>query len=100
MNLKLTSQQLNALLHLLTIVVDKHQSKDMWDKLLRIELTTLHLKFAKQALVKKISYRLKISEAEAVAFWLTFSDHNLPTDSFEGNLIDILNNNIHQKVAV
>ena len=99
MKLKLSHQEFTALYLLLQHINDKYACVDMEDKLLHVLLTSTYIKLHKVSIIKKPKYSVKLSEAEAMAFWICTHDHGLNESSFEGNLLNSINNSIHQKYA-
>jgi hypothetical protein len=100
MKLKLTAQEFFALYALLQQLNHKYVCEEMEDKLYHVLLTGAFIKLHKISIIKKEKYSVKFSEAEAIAFWICTCDHKLPESSFEGNLLNGINNSIHQKFAV
>lgn len=99
MKLKLTKQEFLALYQLLQQLNHKYICQDMEDKLFHILLTSLFIRLHRISVISKPKYSVKISEAEAIAFWVCTHDNKMPESSFEGNLINTINNSIHQKFA-
>lgn len=100
MKLKLTYDQFMALHDLFRDVSHKYGAQDFWDKLLHIHTTTIFKRMYQLAINKKPKYTLSLSDEQAIAFWLLTHDHKQPDASFLGNLLNTINNSIHQKYTV
>jgi len=100
MKLKLTAQQFAALYNIVSAVGHKYQCADMWDKLLYVSITSLYMKLYKMAVIKKPKYTIRLTDQEAISFFIMYEDHNLPAASFEGNLITSITSSIHEKFIV
>ena len=99
MKLKLTYQEFMALYLIMQQLNHKHECRDMDDKLFHVILTGIFIKLHRLSVIKKPKYSVKLTEAEALCFWITLQKHGLAEASFEGNLINTINNSIHQKFA-
>lgn len=99
MKLKLTYQQFDALYKIFQQLCDKYRCEDMLDKLLHVLLTCIFIKLHTKSVIKKEAYNVKLDEAEAIAFWEVLHDHKLGNETFEGNLINIICQSIHQKFS-
>jgi len=99
MKLKLTNQEFMALYLIMQQLNHKYVCHDMEDKLFHVLLTGIYMKLHKISIINKAKYSVKLSEAEAISFWVILHDHILSNESFEGNLINTINNSIHQKFA-
>ena len=100
MKLKLSNTEMMLLYELLTAMHNKFVCEDMGDKLLHVLLTCIYMKLHKISIIKKPEYRVKISEAEAMAFYISLERHNLGFGHSTGNLINKINNEIHQKFSI
>lgn len=100
MKLKLTKQEFMALYQLLQQLNHKYVCQDMEDKLYHILLTSLFIRFHKVSIIIKPQYSIKIAEAEAIALWVCTHDNKMPESSFEGNLLNTINNSIHQRFSL
>jgi hypothetical protein len=100
MKLKLTHQEFFALYLALQHLCSKQACVDMEDKLYHVLLTGIFIKLHRISIIKKEKYSVKLAEAEAMALWICTHDHKLKESSFEGNLLNAINNSIHQKFAV
>ncbi len=99
MTLKLTYQQFTALYQIFKGIQNKIGFDDMWDKLLHIELTGIYQKLYQQDMIIKKKYRVKLTPAQAIAFYIVLNENNLPAGTLEGNLLRTINDSIHQKFA-
>jgi nitrate/nitrite-specific signal transduction histidine kinase len=97
--LKLTYQEFDALYRIFQQLCQKYACQDMIDKLLHVLMTSIFIKLHTMSVIKKEKYSVKMSEAEAIAFWEVLSDHKLDNETFEGNLLNIICQAIHQKFA-
>jgi len=100
MTLKLTYQQFTALLNVFQTLQNKATLEDMWEKLLHIELTEVYQKLYQQNIFVKKKYSVKLKPAQCIAFYIVLHEHNLPTGSLEGNLLNSINATIHQKFSI
>ena len=100
MKLKLTHAELMALYNLLQAMNEKWVCDDMEDKLLHVLLTGIFIKLHKTVIIRKEKYGIKLTEAEAMAFYICFQRHSLGFSDYTGNLVNQINNSIHQKFAV
>lgn len=100
MKLKLSNQEFLALYRLLQTMNSKYVCLDMEDKLLHVLLTAIYIRLHTMSIIRKEKYSVKLTEAEALCLWITTHDHKLSPQSFEGNLLDIINNSIHQKFSI
>jgi hypothetical protein len=99
MKLKLTRQEFLALYNIMQTLNQKYACQDMQDKLFHVIMTRIFIKLHKISVIVKSECRVKLSEEEAIAFWIIFNDNGLDQASFEGNLLNTINNHIHQKFA-
>lgn len=99
MKLKLKQIEFLALYGILMKLTSKEACADMDDKLLHVLLTSIYIKLHRISIIRKPKYSIKMTEAEAMGFWISFNRHNLPHESFEGNLITTICNSIHQKFS-
>jgi len=100
MKLKLSNNELAALYELLQKMNDKFTCEDMMDKIIHVLLTEIYVKMHKTIVLKKEKYSIKLTAAEAMAFYIATERHNLGFSNFTGNLLNQINNSIHQKFAV
>lgn len=99
MKLKLTYQEFDALYKIFQALCNKYACADMIDKLLHVLLSGIYIKLHTKSVIRKEAYSIKLTEAEAICFWEVLHDHKLPDGSFEGNLLNIICQSIHQKFA-
>lgn len=100
MKFKLTHDEFMALHDMFQQVCHKYQAQDFWDKLLHVISTVIFMKLYKMAIIRKASYNLKLSECEALGFYLLTHDHKQNDASFLGNLLNSINMIIHQKFTI
>lgn len=100
MKLKLKHDEFIALHDMFRDISHKYGAQDFWDKLLHVISTNVFLKMYKMAVYKKPKYTLKLSEPEAIAFWILTNDHKLGDSTFLGNLLNTINYSIHQTYTV
>jgi hypothetical protein len=99
MTLKLTRIQFLALYNLYLNVVLKDVALTMHDKLTLTMMVRVYQKLYKKAMENKPKYRIKLTEEEAIAFWIYWQGHTFSPSSFEGNLLTTIINSIDQKFA-
>ncbi|NNV54562.1 hypothetical protein [Limnovirga soli] len=99
MKLKLTYNEFMCLYNILKqgSSFTRDYGGDMYHLLLQSCLVSLHQKFYKKAFLKEKTYSIKMEAHEALAFWLSYADHELDHFSFEGNLLQSVLNNIHKQ---
>jgi hypothetical protein len=98
MKLKLTYNQFTSLFAMLNVAL-QDRPVSMQDKLIYAIMVCLHKKIYRMAVDVKNKYSLKLTSEEAIAFWLYYQEKPLAYTSMEGNLINIIWNNIDQKFA-
>ncbi len=99
MKIKLTYQQFNCLYSIVEAVITDDAEYSMMQKLLLSVLVGVYKKMYVRAIERKTAYCLKLSDSEAIAFWMLFNRNTYAVDSFEGNLLQTINNQIHKKYA-
>lgn len=100
MKLKLSYNEFNALYEILESAIEDYNSGTInFEKKLRyVILVETYKKFYQQALISKQEYRITLKPHEALNWWLFFAQYNrLPATSYEGNLLNKINFEIHQK---
>ena len=99
MKLKLTYQEFDALYKIFQQLCNSYECVDMIDKLLHVLLTAVLIKLHQKSVIKKPQYNVKLTEAEAMCFWEVLHDHKLGNETFEGNLLNTICAEVHQKFA-
>lgn len=99
MKLRLSYQEFDALYKIFQQLCNKYACEDMLDKLLHVLLTCIYIKLHTKSVIRKETYSVKLSEAEAICFWEVLHDHKLGNETFEGNLLNTICQLIHQKFA-
>lgn len=97
MKLKLTNSQLFALYGACYNHLDQDIPQDMELKLLHVLLTKLVQRINNMLFIKKKKYSLTLKPEEALAFWLSFNDHEYEITNQLGNLLTMICNQIHQR---
>ncbi len=102
MKLKLTHSEFMCLHGILKnpIYFFRDYGGDMYEALISTIILSIYQKFYVRAFIKKKMYSIKLSPQEAIAFWLFFNDHEFDNASFEGNLLNKINNSIHQQTQI
>lgn len=101
MKTKLTRQQLKALLAVFDGLFRDEQEPHIGNfeaRLLLAIMQGIHLQLKKKVLDVKTKYNLKLTDVEALAFWIFFNKFDIrPAGAiYEANLIDQICNLIHQ----
>lgn len=97
MKLKLSHAQMMCLFNLLSKVPNEEHADAWYDKLVQILVLRIYTKFRKAECEVRIKYSIKLTEEEAIAFFLYYGGHEYPTTTFAGNMINSIRNTIHQK---
>lgn len=101
MKLKFNHKEFLLLYNLLqaqyTIRPGTTQIIDSMVEALRAEML---LKLHGKILIKKKEYSIRLSPAQAAAFWIMFNTHIFPHSSFEGHVLTTLCNHIHQQLQI
>ena len=98
MKLKLTKAEFKALYALFSNMIVAAKPKGMQTKLLHAILYKIYEQMYRKAIKDKKAYSLILETEQELAFWLFFSKFTLPSEMvFETNLIDRINDSIHQK---
>lgn len=103
MKLKLSYIQFKALYSIFQQLfnADAAKPKSIEARLMLSILIGIYVKLYKLSspVTKKKKYSIALNEPEALAFWIFFNKYNfLPEEMiYEANLIDTINNIIHQK---
>lgn len=97
MKLKLSRAQMMCLFELLGQVPVEEKADEWYDKLTQMLVLRMYTKFRKAECEVKIKYSIKISEEEAIAFFLHYATHDYPATSLTGHMINSIRNKIHQQ---
>jgi hypothetical protein len=101
MKLKMTKEEFTALYRLLQHMVQKEVPPGIEITLLYSVLFSVYVKFYKKAIEEKKKYSVTLEDHEACAWWMFFDRFPIPEHMvFERNLLQTINNSIHQKFAV
>lgn len=101
MKLKLTKAQFKALYALFQRFIVHADAKTLEAKLLRAVLFGIYKKMYDKDINDKQKYSITLKDAEALAFWIFFNKYfYFPAEMiYESNLVQTINNNIHQKFS-
>lgn len=98
MTLKLSYNEFDGLYQLLADAVENAYGGTDFEKKLRTQiLVEIYVKFHSKSVIKKQQYTVTLAPREALCWWVLFNRHHLPPTSFLGNLLNKINNGIHQK---
>lgn len=100
MKLKLTYSEFMALYGLFNHQIIGHPHINVHARLMYSLLMGVYKKLHAKSIERKKKYSIELKEAEALAFWIYFNQcYILPAEMiYEANLIDTINNSIHQKM--
>jgi hypothetical protein len=100
MKLKLTAAEFHALYAFFEHMIKDARPSDMNGKMLHSILMEIYEKMYRKAFKKKSSYTITLKDHEAVGFYMFFTAFPVPSEMvFEANLINTINNSIHQKLS-
>lgn len=96
MKMKLTHSEFMELFNLFQDVAYAEAPKDMLKKLLYCHQVRIYTKLYNKAILKRKEYTLKLTEEEAIEFYLFWSNHTFAPASFVGNILNQANAKIHR----
>lgn len=98
MKLKLSHAEFDAIFQLLAGTMQMTtQQFSMEERLSFALLAKTYLRFYKKAVFKKKNYSVSLPDEECINWWLFFTYARMPQDTFIVNLVQGINNNIHQQ---
>lgn len=100
MKLKLTYIQFMALYAILKTVAIAEMPDGIEARRDQTIIVAIYQKLYAKAFERKMSYSIKLQPHEAMTFYIYFSLHDFPNSTLEGNILNTINNSIHQKFAV
>ena len=100
MKLKLSFAEFNTLHNLLQVICIGLLPKGIQERVVHGCLFRLYKKFYNKAIEAKKKYSINMHDDEACAFYMFFSKFDMAGhDQFAVNLVNQLNNSIHQKYS-
>lgn len=100
MKMKLTYIQFMALYGILKTIAVSVMPSDIEARRDHVIILCIYQKFYAKAWEKKKKYSISLKPHEAMTWFIYFSVHNLDNATLEGNVLNTINNIIHQKFAV
>ena len=100
MKWKLTQSEFNALFSIIETVLFGAWSEEIYDKLLKTVFTKTYVRMYKMKVHSQSKYSLKIPSEECLTIHECLSIHDLPLQSFEGNLLNKIIADIDKNFAI